>query len=149
MSSNKRSAELPATEPYFTRSKAPLFQGKLTEHFDNALRKIRDLPSKIARTENTMALETPEDSLLKTNQKVDDSPANKTAQKGGAAAQAASALMDLAEGGAVGGQTQKQGGAASSKKYTQTRKPAFEFSAQKSVTEAIPSWNGGQTKDHC
>ena len=79
-----------------------------------------------------MALETPEDSLLKTNQKVDDSAENKTAQKGGAAAQAASALMDLAEGGAVGGQTQKQGGAAGSTKYTQTRKPAFEFSAQKS-----------------
>ena len=59
-----------------------------------------------------MALETLEDSLLKTNQKVDDSAANKTAQKGGAAAQAASALMDLAEGGAVGGPARKQGGAA-------------------------------------
>ena len=107
MNSRQKPVTQPGIESYFTRSKASLFQGDLTKHFEHTLKVIRDVPSRVALTEKTMSLETPEDSMAAgAANNAEQTAQIEITKQMTSVGDAAAALISLSDGG---GATNMQG----------------------------------------
>ena len=150
MNSRQKPITQPGIESYFTRSKASLFQGDLTKHFEHTLKVIRDLPSRVALTEKTMSLETPEDSMAAAAANVAEQTAqNEITKQITSVGDAAAALISLADGqGAMNAQASRQQAVMSTATTTVSSvhsavKPAFNFNRKNTPSR---SYGGARPK---